>query len=646
MAIKYNKDRAYKVLGYYTSNNRDVSSTMKEFNLSEQAIKVILRTVVMPEKKVKELYVDKHYKTKDIVNYVDDPFIFKDTRQLNTYILRNTNVRKPEKHAESQYIPEEIKENIYKYYKFFGLDETYKKYTYPNSLILKSLREHIAPREKLVHYYTELDMSKRDILGIINDYTLFPTEKALKGHLERNKIRRIESGKSSYKHVLQRAKEDYDVKNYNQLDSVKKKTRYTNIKRYGVPSNLNFTDVKSKVLSNKRDNLKWNEKNSSILNSKEEAIMILSDHSKLQQFIDNLYLDNNNKNITFKLLSDKLGFSYNYTEKGIGNPVKIEDFSHLKRTLRGSEEELGKHLDSLGVLYQHDARPEFMLSESGSRLELDYYIPDKNLAIEFNGTYWHSEQYGKSKNYHEIKTELCRNAGVRLLHIWEYDWNQPNKREVLKSQIAYMLHLDTIISYNARSLTVAEVSYKESNEFLNRNHIQGGNVNGNIRYGLYDGNELISLMIVGKKRFSTNDSNVYELQRFANKLYTNVRGGASRLFKEIIKNNPDISYVESFANNDFAHGTNKSVYSILGFTYTGTSVSRYMWIRGQEVVSRHAVQTPKLLSYTNGNLKKPFTNATKDFIKGVDTERSYMERNGFYRVWNSGNDKYVKNIEH
>lgn len=643
MAIKYNEDRAYKVLGYYTSNNRDVSSTMKEFNLSEQAIKVILRTVVMPEKKVKELYVDKHYKARDIVNYVDDSFIFKDTRQLNTYILRNTNIRKPDKHAESQFIPEEINESIYKYYKSFGLEETYKKYTYPNSLILKCLREYIAPKEKLVYYYTELAMSKRDILAIINDYTLFPSEKALKGHLERNKIKRQDSGKSSHKHSLQYVKEKYGVDDYSKLDSVKKKTRETNIKRYGVTSNLQVLEVREKSVDGKLKNLKW-DKNISIYESKEIAHSVLKNEQKLQSLIDGLF---NKKGVDINLsdISNALGFSYNYTCQVMLGAVSSRKFKHLKRTLRGSEEEVGKYLDSLGVIYQHNARPDFMLSESGSRLELDYYIPDKNLAIEFNGTYWHSEQYGKSKNYHEIKTELCRNAGVRLLHIWEYDWNQPNKRDVLKSQIAYMLHLDTIISYNARSLTVAEVPYKEANEFLDISHIQGGNVNGKVRYGLYDGNELISLMIVGKKRFSTNDSNVYELQRFTNKLYTNVRGGASRLFKYIINNNTNIGYVESFANNDFAQGTGKSVYSVLGFTYTGTSVSRYMWVRGQEVVSRHSVQTPKLLSYTNGNLNEPFTGATKDFIKGVDTERSYMERNGFYRVWNSGNDKYIKYIK-
>lgn len=46
-------------------------------------------------------------------------------------------------------------------------------------------------------------------------------------------------------------------------------------------------------------------------------------------------------------------------------------------------------------------------------LELDFYIPSENIAIEFNGIYWHSEITGqKNKNYHLNKTELCEKQGI------------------------------------------------------------------------------------------------------------------------------------------------------------------------------------------------------------------------------------------
>ena len=58
--------------------------------------------------------------------------------------------------------------------------------------------------------------------------------------------------------------------------------------------------------------------------------------------------------------------------------------------------------------------------------ELDIYIPDKHLAIEFNSDYWHrEEQIGKY--YHQEKSLACREKGIRLIHIFEYEWI--NKQE-------------------------------------------------------------------------------------------------------------------------------------------------------------------------------------------------------------------------
>jgi hypothetical protein len=54
-------------------------------------------------------------------------------------------------------------------------------------------------------------------------------------------------------------------------------------------------------------------------------------------------------------------------------------------------------------------------------LELDIYIPSHNLAIEFNGLYWHNELH-KDKKYHLNKTELCEAKGIQLIHVFEDEW--------------------------------------------------------------------------------------------------------------------------------------------------------------------------------------------------------------------------------
>lgn len=46
--------------------------------------------------------------------------------------------------------------------------------------------------------------------------------------------------------------------------------------------------------------------------------------------------------------------------------------------------------------------------------ELDIYVPDFRLAIEYDGIRWHSEQFNKNKNYHLEKTLKCREAGLLL----------------------------------------------------------------------------------------------------------------------------------------------------------------------------------------------------------------------------------------
>ncbi len=53
--------------------------------------------------------------------------------------------------------------------------------------------------------------------------------------------------------------------------------------------------------------------------------------------------------------------------------------------------------------------------------EIDIYIPDIKLAIEFNGVHWHSIN-NKETGYHLNKTKMCNKLGVRLIHIWEDEW--------------------------------------------------------------------------------------------------------------------------------------------------------------------------------------------------------------------------------
>ena len=60
-----------------------------------------------------------------------------------------------------------------------------------------------------------------------------------------------------------------------------------------------------------------------------------------------------------------------------------------------------------------------------SPYEIDIHIPSLNKAIEFNGLYWHYDHSNKNckpKGYHAQKSNLCREKGIRLLHVREDLW--------------------------------------------------------------------------------------------------------------------------------------------------------------------------------------------------------------------------------
>lgn len=109
-----------------------------------------------------------------------------------------------------------------------------------------------------------------------------------------------------------------------------------------------------------------------------------------------------------------------------------------------------------------------------SPYELDMYVPDKGIAIEFNGVYWHTEAQGKDKSYHYNKWKMCKDAGVDLLTVWEDDWR--DNRKVVETMLRSKLG---VYDVNARDLTVVDVkTFREANEFFSAYDLYGSNVGG------------------------------------------------------------------------------------------------------------------------------------------------------------------------
>lgn len=211
-----------------------------------------------------------------------------------------------------------------------------------------------------------------------------------------------------------------------------------------------------------------------------------------------------------------------------------------------------------------------------SPLEIDIYIPSRNMGIEFNGDYWHCDIHEKFQDhsgrstYHQKKSLQAEEKGIFLFHIFEYEWNDPLVQNNIKNRLKTLLNSNGV-RIPARKCVVKEISKEQKKEFLNINHIQG-NDKSSIYYGLFYQEELISCMTFTKPK---NIQYTWELSRFCNKHNCIVQGGASKLFKHAIKNMSCGDTIVSY--NDITKTSGK-IYKTLNFSCISINNPNYVWM--------------------------------------------------------------------
>lgn len=251
--------------------------------------------------------------------------------------------------------------------------------------------------------------------------------------------------------------------------------------------------------------------------------------------------------------------------------------------------------------------------------EIDIFLPDEKIGIEFNGLYWHSEE-NKDIKYHFLKHKECQLKGVDLIQVWEDDWIYKN--DIIKSIILNKISKSERIY--ARKCEISILSNKDSKEFLLKNHLHGP-INSKINIGLRFNNEVVSIMCFNGLRRSVGGSSTegkYEMTRYCNKKMTSVIGGGSKMLKYFIRNN---KFSEIITYYDKSFGYNNS-YSKLGFELIGETKPGYHYII--DGVRRHRY------NYRKSNLVKMGYDKSK-------TEKQIMSDLNYLRIFGSGNFKYV-----
>lgn len=259
--------------------------------------------------------------------------------------------------------------------------------------------------------------------------------------------------------------------------------------------------------------------------------------------------------------------------------------------------------------------------------EIDIYLPEYNIGIEYNGLFWHSEDGSPTsidRNYHLNKTELCANRGIRLIHIFENEWI--NNTDVVKSRLKHIIVGSGRRVY-ARKTNLVMLNPTTIRSHMDDWHIQGTKT-GSYNIGLESDGELVAIMTLGKPRYSTVYQ--YELLRYCTKPDISVVGGASKLFKQFIRDvNPE--NVVSYADRRWSNG---NVYERLGFTHLHNSKPNYFYVE----LKYKDIKLHSRVSFQKHKLADKLEHFDSDL-----SESQNMFNNGYRRIWDCGNQVWVWN---
>lgn len=251
--------------------------------------------------------------------------------------------------------------------------------------------------------------------------------------------------------------------------------------------------------------------------------------------------------------------------------------------------------------------------------ELDFYIPEFKLGIEYDSFYYHNN-LSVDNNYHLNKTLECYKKGIKLIHIFEDEWR--DKKDIVKSKIAYELNLITNKIY-ARKCIIKEINTKDKNDFLEKNHIQGED-KSHIHLGLFYNDKLVSVMTISKSRaIYKQHSYEYEISRFASDIHINVIGAFSKMLKYLL-NNYDINTLISYVDLRYSDLDNQ----YKEFNYLGTTKPNYWYIVNGKRFHRYY--------FAKHTLKNKFP----EIYSKDKTEFEIMEEAKIHRIYDCGNAKY------
>jgi len=400
--------------------------------------------------------------------------------------------------------------------------------------------------------------------------------------------------------ILKKMIEEWGVEFPSQNKEIRDKINKTNIKKYGYSNPMQNEDIRNIFKETVKKNY----------NGNFDRIILLRDNDLFWEDL---------KNKTLKELSEKYDIKYSSLARGLSDDEFKERYND---TYSYPKFQIQKSIYDL--IKSYGFKTEFNTRKIISPYELDIYIPEKKFAIEFNGSYWHSEavlENGKAYRHHRNKLDLCRENGIYLFNIFEHQWKN-RETQILN-------FIKTILGINSEKIAGRKctVTNDEQKKFMNDNHIQGYG-QGTIKwFNLEYNGEIIASMTASHHHRQNVKRNNIVLNRLCFKDGVNVQGGASKLFKAFKEWATDEKYdgIISWSDNCWTEG---KIYGVLGFELEEEYNPDYFyWDKNNDCYRSKQSQTKRI----NGCPKEV-------------TERDWCYSLGLYRIYDCGKKRWIYNL--
>lgn len=202
--------------------------------------------------------------------------------------------------------------------------------------------------------------------------------------------------------------------------------------------------------------------------------------------------------------------------------------------------------------------------------ELDIYIPSLKIAFEYDGMIWHSDRFRIDSNYHLNKTEECLKQGIKLYHVFEYEWI--NKREIVKRKIEQILGFVNDENNILNECNIMEINEEIAKDFNEKNNLQGHFASSLYMGGFYNG-KLVSVISLSRE----ND-NEWRLTRLAyNTNNDTIIKKSMNYFIDKYKPHK----IEAFDDRRWVVIQTDSIYNRFGFDFAEILPPDYGYTKGQ-----------------------------------------------------------------